>query len=61
MVRRKLWNAAGIAAAFLPLVLISCSDDNNNSGVLTGTEISGHTPRTWPTRQVIKEPRGLNS
>jgi MFS family permease len=26
-----------------------------------GTEISGHTPRTWPTRQVIKEPRGLNS
>src|ERR1051325_685385 len=23
-----------------------------------GTEISGHTPRTWPTRQVIKEPRG---
>jgi EmrB/QacA subfamily drug resistance transporter len=26
-----------------------------------GTEISGHTPRTWATRQVIKEPRGLNS
>src|SRR3954451_21956526 len=26
-----------------------------------GTEISGHTPRTWSTRQVIKEPRGLNS
>jgi MFS family permease len=26
-----------------------------------GTEISGHTPRTWPARQVIKEPRGLNS
>jgi MFS family permease len=26
-----------------------------------GHEISGHTPRTWPTRQVIKEPRGLNS
>jgi len=24
-------------------------------------EISGHTPRTWSTRQVIKEPRGLNS
>jgi len=26
-----------------------------------GHEISGHTPRTWQTRQVIKEPRGLNS
>ncbi|HKQ45825.1 MAG TPA: MFS transporter [Rhizomicrobium sp.] len=26
-----------------------------------GTEISGHTPRTWSTRQVIKEPRGLDS
>jgi EmrB/QacA subfamily drug resistance transporter len=26
-----------------------------------GTEISGHTPRTFQTRQVIKEPRGLNS
>jgi MFS family permease len=26
-----------------------------------GTEISGHTPRSWPTRQVIKEPRGLSS
>jgi len=26
-----------------------------------GTEISGHTPRTWSTRQVIKEPRSLNS
>jgi len=26
-----------------------------------GHEISGHTPRTWSARQVIKEPRGLNS
>jgi EmrB/QacA subfamily drug resistance transporter len=26
-----------------------------------GHEISGHTPRTWPARQVIKEPRGLGS
>jgi EmrB/QacA subfamily drug resistance transporter len=26
-----------------------------------GHEISGHTPRTWPARQVIKEPRGLSS
>ena len=26
-----------------------------------GTEISGRTPRTLSTRQVIKEPRGLNS
>jgi len=26
-----------------------------------GHEISGHTPRTWPARQVIKEPRGFNS
>ena len=26
-----------------------------------GTEISGHTPRTFQTRQVLKEPRGLSS
>lgn len=26
-----------------------------------GHEISGHTPRSWTTRQVIKEPRGLGS
>ncbi|HEY1877189.1 MAG TPA: DHA2 family efflux MFS transporter permease subunit [Rhizomicrobium sp.] len=26
-----------------------------------GHEISGHTPRSWPARQVIKAPRGLNS
>jgi len=26
-----------------------------------GHEISGHTPRSWPARQVIKEPRGLGS
>jgi len=26
-----------------------------------GTEISGHTPRTWSLRQVLKEVRGLTS
>jgi len=26
-----------------------------------GQEISGHTPRSWPARQVIKEPRGFGS
>jgi hypothetical protein len=26
-----------------------------------GHEMSGHTPRSWNARQVIKEPRGLGS
>src|SRR5690242_12436886 len=30
MARRKVSNAAFVAAALLPLVLIACSDDNNN-------------------------------
>jgi hypothetical protein len=46
MVRRKLWNAAGIAAAVLPLVLLSCSDDNNNNGASGGSGGSGGSAGT---------------
>ncbi|HEX4635434.1 MAG TPA: MFS transporter [Rhizomicrobium sp.] len=50
-------------AAFWTVALISLSATiwNARFSHEAGTEISGHTPRTWPTRQVIKEPRGLNS
>ncbi|HYS46065.1 MAG TPA: hypothetical protein VEM35_06485, partial [Rhizomicrobium sp.] len=50
-------------AAFWAVALISLSATiwNRRFSHEAGTEISGHTPRTWSTRQVIKEPRGLNS
>ncbi len=50
-------------AAFFTVALISLSATiwNRRFSHEAGTEISGHTPRTWPTRQVIKEPRGLSS
>ncbi len=50
-------------AAFWTVALISLSATiwNRKFSHEAGTEISGHTPRTWPARQVIKEPRGLNS
>jgi EmrB/QacA subfamily drug resistance transporter len=50
-------------AAFWTVALISLSATiwNRRFSHEAGTEISGHTPRTWSTRQVIKEPRGLNS
>jgi hypothetical protein len=50
-------------AAFWAVALISFSATiwNRRFSHEAGTEISGHTPRTWSTRQVIKEPRGLNS
>ena len=50
-------------AAFWCVALISLSATiwNRRFSHEAGTEISGHTPRTWSTRQVIKEPRGLNS
>ena len=50
-------------AAFWTVALISLSATiwNRRFSHEAGTEISGHTPRSWPTRQVIKEPRGLNS
>ena len=50
-------------AAFWTVALISLTATiwNRRFSHDAGTEISGHTPRTWSTRQVIKEPRGLNS
>jgi len=50
-------------AAFWTVALVSLSATiwNARFSHEAGTEISGHTPRTWSTRQVIKEPRGLNS
>jgi len=50
-------------AAFWTVALVSLTATIWNARFShdAGTEISGHTPRTWPTRQVIKEPRGLNS
>jgi len=50
-------------AAFWTVALISLSATiwNRRFSHEAGTEISGHTPRTWPARQVIKEPRGLSS
>jgi hypothetical protein len=49
--------------AFWSVALISLSATiwNRRFAPDAGTEISGHTPRSWPARQVIKEPRGLNS
>jgi EmrB/QacA subfamily drug resistance transporter len=54
---------ADFTAAFWTVALISLSASiwNRRFSHEAGTEISGHTPRTWSTRQVIKEPRGLNS
>ena len=50
-------------AAFWTVALVSLSATiwNRRFSHEAGTEISGHTPRTWSTRQVIKEPRGINS
>jgi EmrB/QacA subfamily drug resistance transporter len=50
-------------AAFWTVAIISLSATiwNRRFSHEAGTEISGHTPRTWSTRQVIKEPRGLGS
>ncbi len=50
-------------AAFWTVAAVSLSATiwNRRFSHEAGTEISGHTPRTWSTRQVIKEPRGLNS
>jgi EmrB/QacA subfamily drug resistance transporter len=54
---------ADFTAAFWTVALISLTATiwNARFSHEAGTEISGHTPRTWSTRQVIKEPRGLNS
>lgn len=49
--------------AFWAVAIISLSATiwNRRFSHEAGTEISGHVPRTWPARQVIKEPRGLGS
>jgi EmrB/QacA subfamily drug resistance transporter len=54
---------ADFTAAFWTVAIISLSATiwNRRFSHEAGTEISGHTPRTWSTRQVIKEPRGLNT
>jgi len=54
---------ADFTAAFWTVALVSLSATiwNRRFSHDAGHEISGHTPRTWPARQVIKEPRGLNS
>jgi EmrB/QacA subfamily drug resistance transporter len=50
-------------AAFWTVAIISLSATiwNRRFSHEAGTEISGHTPRTWSIRQVIKEPRGWGS
>jgi MFS family permease len=50
-------------AAFWTVAAVSLSATiwNRRFAHDAGHEISGHTPRTWPARQVIKEPRGLGS
>jgi EmrB/QacA subfamily drug resistance transporter len=54
---------ADFTAAFWTVALVSLTATiwNRRFSHEAGTEISGHTPRTWSTRQVIKEPRSLNS
>jgi EmrB/QacA subfamily drug resistance transporter len=49
--------------AFWSVAIISLSATiwNRRFAPDAGTEISGHTPRSWPARQIIKEPRGLSS
>jgi EmrB/QacA subfamily drug resistance transporter len=50
-------------AAFWAVAAVSLSATiwNRRFAPDAGHEMSGHTPRSWPARQVIKEPRGLNS
>jgi len=54
---------ADFTAAFWTVAAVSLTATiwNRRFAHDAGHEISGHTPRTWPARQVIKEPRGLNS
>jgi EmrB/QacA subfamily drug resistance transporter len=55
--------AGDFTAAFWTVAAVSLTATiwNRRFSHEAGTEISGHTPRTFATRQVIKEPRGLNS
>ncbi|MEY4965373.1 MAG: hypothetical protein RL274_956 [Pseudomonadota bacterium] len=50
-----------IAFWIVAIISLSATIWNRRFSHEAGTEISGHTPRTWPARQVIKEPRGLGS
>jgi EmrB/QacA subfamily drug resistance transporter len=50
-----------VALWTVALISLSATIWNRRFSHEAGTEISGHTPRTWSARQVIKEPRGLNS
>jgi EmrB/QacA subfamily drug resistance transporter len=54
---------ADFTFAFWTVALISLSATfwNRRFSHDAGHEISGHTPRSWPARQVIKAPRGLNT
>jgi EmrB/QacA subfamily drug resistance transporter len=54
---------ADFTAAFWTVAAVSLTATiwNRRFSHEAGHEISGHTPRTWTTRQVIKEPRSLNS
>ncbi len=54
---------ADFTAAFWTVAAVSLSATiwNRRFAHDAGHEISGHTPRSWPTRQVIKAPRGLNT
>jgi EmrB/QacA subfamily drug resistance transporter len=54
---------ADFTAAFWTVALVSLSATiwNRRFSHDAGHEISGHTPRSWPARQVIKAPRGLNT
>jgi EmrB/QacA subfamily drug resistance transporter len=54
---------ADFTAAFWTVAAISLSATiwNRRFSHDAGHEISGHTPRSWPARQVMKAPRGLNS
>jgi len=61
--KHRLPNFTDFTVAFWTVALISLTATiwNRRFSHEAGMEISGHTPRTWSTRQVIKEPRGLNS
>ena len=50
-----------VALWTVALISLSATIWNRRFSHEAGTEISGHTPRTWSARQVIKEPRGLGS
>jgi EmrB/QacA subfamily drug resistance transporter len=50
-----------VAFWIVAAISLSATIWNRRFAPEAGNEISGHTPRSWPARQVIKEPRGLGS